>query len=124
VEFPGDSICNSELAEKDIPKLTKRWDDPLIRFALSFDAYEYTANQPGKGPVSRLAAFARPVVQVFAQEGSLPESLSMSDLRACLFWEQRRDRHAGTWEIEGKQVAYISALLNAIRVAIRAREAE
>src|SRR5688572_5778409 len=107
--FPGYARTNAELTEGEIPPLMSRWDERLIRFALSFDGYEYVANQPGNVPVSRLARFAHPAVRVFAATSSLPDSLSLSDLRACLFWEQRRDRHAETWEIEGKQFDYIQA---------------
>ncbi|MGH7172256.1 MAG: hypothetical protein ACRELF_00500 [Gemmataceae bacterium] len=122
--FPAYEKANAELTEGDISSLMKQWDERLIGFALSFDGYEYTANQPGNVPASRLAGFVRPVVRVFAEIGSLPSSLSLCDLRACLFWEQRRDRHTGLWKIEGKQFDYIQALLAAIKAKIRAGEIE
>jgi hypothetical protein len=122
--FSRHAIANSDLTDEDIPSLTSGWDDRLIRFALSFDGYEYTASQPGNTPPGRLAAFTRPVVKAFAEGGCLPSCLSLSDLRACLFWEERRVRHTMMWQMDEKQMDYLRALLECIRAKVRVAEAE
>src|SRR5437773_776562 len=116
--FPDYAIANANLTEANIPTLVNGWDDRLVRFALSFDGYEYTANLPGNGAASRLSGFTRPVVTAFAEKGSLPSSLSLSDLRACFFWEERRVRHTMMWKIDAKQADYLRALLEAIRAKV------
>ena len=116
------TIQNDNLTEANIPAFTAVWDQGLIRFALTFDGYHYTVNYSGDVPMSRLATFARPIIQGFAETGCLPTSLSLGDLRACLFWEQRRDHHADKREIVGIQSNYIHALLKAIKEKVRARE--
>jgi hypothetical protein len=122
--FPYYAIANADLTESVIPPFVNGWDEPLIRFALSFDGYEHTANVPGNGAAIRLSAFTRPVRKAFAEEGSLPSSLSLSDLRACLFWEERAVRHNMQWKIDGKQAEYLRALLESIRATVRAGEAK
>ena len=101
-----------------IPGVAERWDTPLTRFALSFDGYAHAAQEPGTVPVARLAGFARPVIAAFVRDGFLPGSLSLSDLRAWLFWQQRRSRYAVDVTITGKERDYILALLDAIRVKV------
>ena len=118
------AIANADLTEGDIPPLMNQWDDRLIRLALSFDGYEHTANQPGDVAAARLSGFARPIARAFSEGGSLPGSLSLSDLRACLFWEERRAHHTGIWAIEGNQHGYLRALIEAMRARIRAGEFE
>ena len=122
--FSRHAIASSDLTEGDVPSLLNEWDDRLIRLALSFDGYEYTANQPGNSPAGRLAAFARPVVNSFAEGGHLPSCLSLTDLRACLFWEERRIRHTMMWKMDENLREYLSAFLEAIRTRVRVAAGE
>ncbi len=115
------AVADADLTEDMIPHVGERWDSAMTRFALSFDGYAHTMQEPGTVPVARLAGFARPVVTAFARDGALPLFLSLGDLRACFFWEQRRSRYAVKVEIAGKQRDYLRALLDAIRVEIIAR---
>ncbi len=61
------------------------------------------------------------MVAAFARAGVLPASLSLGDLRACLFWEQRRGRYSDEVAVEGKQRDYLLALLGAIRASVAPR---
>lgn len=111
-QFSAYAILNADLREADIPPVSGVWDRQLVRFALSFDGYEFIAIRPGENAVVKLAALARPVAAAFVSGGALPSGLTLSELRACLFWEQRRSRNSEAGVIS---LAYIRALLDAIQ---------
>lgn len=121
--FPTYAIPNADLRLEDIPHVTNGWNPQLVRFALSFDGYEYVARPETKAVVA-LAAFARPVAAAFVDQGSLPPDLTLSALRACLFWQQRRSRYSDSLALSGVELAYIRALLDAIQASIGAATAE
>lgn len=78
----------------------------LEPFALSFDGYAHWGDRCGRN--------AEAAAMEFGENGNLPTKLS--DLRACLFYEHQRWR----WERrepDPQAVAYLQALLDAIRVA-------
>ncbi|GFP19938.1 hypothetical protein HKBW3S03_01442 [Candidatus Hakubella thermalkaliphila] len=102
-------ILNSELTEQDLPPSNAEWAD-IWRFALSFDGYKHS-HKCGK--------LANATVAAFRKDKSLPKSLS--DLRACLFFEQRRWRHFGE-DPDKETMVYIQALIEAIREKVRARD--
>ena len=78
--------------------------DGLARFALGFDGYAHWGDRCGER--------ADEAARTFRDEGRLPESLS--DLRACLFYEHERWRWMGRApDDEGRR--YLQALLDAIR---------
>jgi hypothetical protein len=116
-------ITNTALTECDLPFLRNKWDQPLMQFAMSFDGYRFI-----EGP-QRLGAFANRAMRAYEQEKSLPQSLS--ELRACLFFEGRRWHHVGSaagsyeaFDKDGRAMRYIHALLEAIARKIRDGERE
>ena len=79
----------------------------LETFALSFDGYAHWGDRCG--------ALAQAAAHAFHADGALPAALS--DLRACLFYEQQRWR----WQPQppdDASLAYLQALLDAIREAV------
>jgi hypothetical protein len=121
--FPTYAIHNADLRREDIPPVTDGWNPQLVRFALSFDGYEYVACPETKAVVA-LAALARPVAAAFVGRDALPPGLPLSALRACLFWEQRRSRYSDSLALSGVGLAYVRALLDAIQASIGAGTAE
>jgi hypothetical protein len=95
-------VPNSELHLENIPALDTDWQ-AQVDFAHSFFAYEQI------GP--SLAALANAAARRYRQEGSLPATLT--ELRACFFFEHRRAVHFGAPTDEMR--AYTKALLAAIR---------
>ena len=127
---PPKGIANPDLTEQDLPQFTGEWDRPLIQFAWSFNGYEYAAlvllpkGQSARSKLSRLSNRTR---ETYFREQSLPQSLS--ELRACLFFEQRKWHFlasaVGSYELynaDGKVMNYIRALLEAIATKVRAGE--
>jgi hypothetical protein len=130
--WPFKEIANTDLTENDLPHFSGKWDQPLIRFALSFTGYDYFASQPSSDnipPNRKLGHFANRSLRSYEVEKSLPDSLSQ--LRACLFFEQRRWHYLRSsvgsyvaFDRDGRAMIYIHALLEAIALKIRAGEAE
>ena len=122
---PFTEIANFTLSERDLPLFTNKWDKPLFQFAMSFDGYQFM-----KSPtIQTLAAFANRAMRTYEQEKSLPQSLS--ELRACLFFEGRRWHHVGSavggyeaFDKDGRAMKYIQALLEAITRKIRDGQTE
>jgi hypothetical protein len=89
-----------------IPSPDSDW--PAIeKFALTFNAY-------AQGGFEAVADAANAARDAHRRDGKLPASLD--ELRACLFFEQRRYRHFGR-PPEGEELAYVRALVGAIRDA-------
>jgi hypothetical protein len=61
------------------------------------------------------ADIANRYLKVYGQHGTLPQTLT--ELRTCVFFEQRRWRHLDAEPDPGDK-AYIAALLGAIRVKV------
>lgn len=89
------------------PGLTPSPDDPwfpnIHEFALTFDGYAAFDN---------LGDLANAVRDGWGEDGRLPSDLS--ELRGCLFFEQRRYRHFDG-EPVGEDLVYVQALVEAIR---------
>ncbi len=75
----------------------------FVEFGHTFNGYE---ELPDCDEIANKAARA------FAEHGTLPESLDA--LRACLFYEQRRNRHCGS-EASEEDLRYYHALIAAMR---------
>jgi hypothetical protein len=130
--WPPKGIANPDLTEQDLPQFTGEWDRPLIQFAWSFNGYEYAAlvfSAEHRSPQSKLGTFANRTREAYFQGQSLPRSLS--ELRACLFFEQRKWHHLGSaagayehYNADGKAMNYIRALLEAIASKVRSGEYE
>lgn len=98
-------VQNSELSPLAVPASAAD-SRALQSFALTFDGYAHWGDRCG--PLAEAAATA------FRTHGALPSDLS--DLRACLFYEQQRWR----WENrppDADALSYMQALLDAIRAA-------
>ena len=81
------------------------WDD-VSAFALTFDAYSYRDD---------LGEYANQIAEDYRARGE--DSMSgvpLDDLRACLFFEQRRWRHFGR-NPEGPDWEHVLCLLEVIR---------
>ena len=98
-------IASEDLGESDVPLPHAGWQQ-IGRFALSFNGYEWW------GSFQRCAEFANLAAETYRESGGLPESLT--DLRTCLFFEQRRWRHFGL-DPDEEAMNYIGALVEEIR---------
>lgn len=96
-------IPNTELLIERIPSAISSWD-AILRFALTFDGYAAfdTAAKPhGCGELANSR-----------------QANTLTELRASLFFEQRRWRHFGE-SPEGLDLIYIQSLLWRIRQCVR-----
>jgi hypothetical protein len=101
----GSIVLNDGFNERNIP-LPDDWE-AIAHFALTFDGYRYW------GSFDKCATVANSAVKRYASKGLMPTSLT--DLRTCLFFEQRRWRHTGELPTAEHEKLYIYALLEAIR---------
>jgi hypothetical protein len=103
-------IATADLKESDVPAPDAGWRE-IGRFALSFNGYEWC------GSFGECAEAGDRALEAFRETGALPESLT--ELRTCLFFEQRRWRHFGL-DPDEEAMYYVSALVGAIREKVRA----
>jgi len=121
-------LPNDELTEGVIPS-----SDADLRavceFARTFDGYSYVGAQPKADPtwpdnlVWRLGHMANTPRGAFHRDGNLPTTLS--ELRACLFFEARRRHHLNSAKGGYDDAAYhpfIRALVEAIRRKVQVGE--
>ena len=100
-----DQISNRDLTEQDLPPPeAQRWQ--IWEFALTFDGYDHW------GSFDRCAEIGNRSAASYAQQQALPESLT--ELRTCLFFEQRRWHHFGD-DPDDDSMRYIWALIESIR---------
>ncbi|MFN2151474.1 MAG: hypothetical protein ACK2T5_07760 [Anaerolineales bacterium] len=102
------TIPNVSLQPLDLPDLAADWST-IGAFALTFNGYEHW------GSFEACSELAERWQQAFAREGSLPQTLT--ELRTCLFFEQRRWRHYG-YTPDDTAMIYIRALLAEIRARV------
>ena len=95
------------LAEESIPGPGAPWGPDIAEFALTFDGYEALGDRTGD--------LANATKYKWTETRALPDDLV--ELRSCLFFEQRRYRHFG-WDPEEDAMAYIRALIEAIRTRV------
>jgi hypothetical protein len=98
-------IANADLSERDVPSRNSGWHE-IGRFALSFNGYEWW------GSFDNCAEIGKRGLEAFRATGALPDSLT--ELRTCLFFEQRRWRHFGL-DPDEEAMNYIGALVEEIR---------
>lgn len=94
------------LKGKDVPPVTASWS-AIGAFALTLDGYDAIGQR-------ECGDLANRVNSEFAKNPETLRQLSLTEARACLFFEQRRFHHFG-WEPEGAAREYVNALLEAIR---------
>ena len=104
-EFGVCEISNSDLKEVDIPSEDASWQ-AIAQFALTFDGYQYW------GSFERCAEIA-----------NTRENDGLTNLRTCLFFEQRRWRHFDA-EPDAETMSYIRGLISGIRDRIQRGEIE
>ena len=109
-----DRIANADLSASDLPPRDAAWWQ-ITPFALTFDGYDHW------GSSDQCAEIGNRWAAAFAERQALPGSLT--ELRTCLFFEQRRWHHFGETP-DGESLVYIRTLLEAIRRRVLAGEVE
>ena len=106
-------VPNEDLSVHDVPSLDPRrpWENlqEVWTFALMFDGYRF-------GGFGRVSDIANAANEEYFRSGQLPSDLT--DLRLCLYFEQRRYRHMG-FSPEGSILLYLSRVLEATRERVR-----
>ena len=105
-------IPNSQLIEKDIPSSKATWKK-IQPFALTFNGYEHW------GTFKKCREVAQQGVTQYKSKQQL--TLSLTDLRTCLFFEAMRWKHFEK-EPSKRGLEYVHALSEAIRARVQARE--
>lgn len=105
-------IDNADLTEDDIPEPYAEWRT-IVPFALSFNGYDFC------GSFEKCAVINSKNVKLYRAKKILPNSLT--ELRTCLFFEQRAWNHLGYGTNE-EAMEYVHALIEQIRVKVRAKE--
>ncbi len=100
--FAPCAVANAALVPESVPTEADGWER-LNEFALGYDGYAYWDNLP---------ELAHRSLAHWTRNGSQPETLD--ELRACLFFEQRRWHHFGDTP-SGRSAEYLWALADAIR---------
>ena len=105
-------IPNSQLIEKDIPSNKATWKK-IQPFALTFNGYEHW------GTFKKCREVAQQGIIQYKAKKAL--TLSLTDLRTCLFFEAMRWKHYEK-EPTKQGMGYVRGLSGAIRVRVQARE--
>jgi hypothetical protein len=100
-----ETIADADLKESDLPPVNAEWWR-IAEFSLTFEGYDYW------GSFDKCADIANRWAALYAEQQVLPESLT--ELRTCLFFEQRRWHHFGD-DPDEESEEYIRALLEGIR---------
>jgi hypothetical protein len=93
------SISNDRLRPDDVPSPDADWD-AIQAFALTFDGYSASGS-----------------FEACAEIANRGEAATLTELRTCLFFEQRRWRHFGE-EPDGDDLAGIRRLVELIRICV------
>jgi hypothetical protein len=93
-------IPNNRLAIADIPVSNSEWD-VIQRFALTFNGYSSHGSFEACGKIAN------------ERRGA-----TLTDLRTCLFFEQRRWRHFG-YAPKSDDLAYIRGIVDRIREKVQ-----
>jgi hypothetical protein len=102
---------NDRLRAEDVPPVDAPWSD-VWPFALTFDGYAWS---------EECGEIANGIQNEHRERGGFREDLTLDELRACLFFEQRAWRHFGE-EPDDDGMEYIRALVTAIRSHVTAAE--
>ena len=104
--FGSRNIADTALHLSDLPEADSTDWLTIARFALTFDGYGWWGSNDACADVANAS------LSHWTKTGQLPESLT--ELRTCLFFEQRRWRHFGE-QPEPEAMLYITAILAALR---------
>jgi hypothetical protein len=108
----GRQVTKEELDDALLPPPNAPWSR-ITPFALTFDGY-------ARWRTGRCGTIANAAVRAYHATGDLPGSLTV--LRTCLFFEQRRYHHFGT-PPDDRSMAYIHAVVERIRSLVAAQRA-
>src|SRR5215469_15873231 len=97
-----DEVPNENLTASAVPPITAPWRT-IVVFAQTMDGYKTIGQK-------ECAQLANRVKGVFESNALLPDTLSLGELRLCLFFEQRRFNHFGH-EPQGADRIFVNALL-------------
>jgi hypothetical protein len=100
-------IANEELTRSAIPPHNPTLDE-ISRFALTFNGYDHW------GSFEACADVANRFIRAFEENRSISEDITLTELRTCLFFEQRRWHHAGELPDENA-IEYLNYLVDKIR---------
>ena len=95
-----EEIHNTDLRIDQIPPINSDYST-IAGFALTFDGYNR---------IKDIALFANKIVAEFQNDHAIVAKLTLTELRACLFYEQRRYHHFGE-DPDGEDRDYIKGLL-------------
>lgn len=98
------AISNDELKPHHVPLADAAWKD-IVRFAHTFNGYLEAGSLEAAGALANRYANA---------SSNLLATLTLEELRICLFFEQRRWNHYGG-KPEGEDMNYIRTLVEQIR---------
>jgi hypothetical protein len=101
-----DEVPNECLKATAVPPVTASWH-VIGSFALTLDGYQAIGQK-------ECGQLANKVKSEFPRNAASLQSLSLKELRVCLFFEQRRFNHFNR-EPHGADRIYINALLEAIQ---------
>jgi hypothetical protein len=100
-------IKNEELKRSTIPPYNPTLDE-ISRFALTFNGYDCW------GSFEACADVANRFLRAFEENRSISEDITLTELRTCLFFEQRRWHHVGDLPDENT-IEYLNYLIDKIR---------
>jgi hypothetical protein len=101
-----DELPNECLTASAVPPVTAPWHS-IVGFALTIDGYKAVGGK-------ECAQLANRTKSEFSRNAASVEALSLTELRLCLFFEQRRFNHFGH-EPQDTDRIFINTLLEAIR---------
>jgi len=104
-----DEIPNESLMASAVPPVTASWH-AIVGFALTIDGYKAIGQK-------ECAKLGNRVKNTFSKNPASVETLSLTELRSCLFFEQRRFNHFGH-EPQDTDRIFINTLLEAIQKKI------
>ena len=105
-------ITNAQLTAQAVPAVNAGWSE-IGEFALTFNGYAHW------GSMEKCVEVAKQWGSAWQTHATLPETLT--NLRTCLFFEQRRLRFSG-YSPDEQEMVYIHALVEMIRLKIAAGE--
>ena len=100
-------IPNEKLEKARVPDATAPWPE-IEMFALTFNGYEAF---PDEG----CANLANKIIDEFSKSAKTLENLTLTELRACLFFEQRRCHHSYRATSQNRVSGYYPVCLPSIR---------
>jgi hypothetical protein len=108
-----EELLNADLTVAHIPSVHAEYKT-IAEFALTFDGY---------ARFEKIADFSNHALAHYHLDSDSLKNLTLTKLRACLFYEQRRCRHMGEEPENGDRV-YINALLDALFILVKENKTE